>query len=396
MEDDTSLKTSQSTATLSVLHSRRTWLPRTETWLYDQIRNLPGDIVSHVVCERLENSDCFGAVSLTHLGARPDFYLQRAIRKLGLLPHLSSYDRVARSIGATILHSHFGDAAWRDSALASALNLVHVVTFYGLDVNFLPRKDPRWIGRYQEVFGKAAAILCEGPHMARCLEAMGCPKDKLRVHHLGVEVAEIPYATRSRRADEPFKVLIASSFREKKGIPDALKAVARLAQTCPVEVTLVGDASHEARSQRERARIEQTLASCHLEGSVRRLGFVSQRELRRIALEHHVFLAPSLTASDGDTEGGAPVAILEMMATGMPVVSTTHCDIPELVEHETTGLLAPECDVDALAAHLAELAGFPERWGPMGRAARDKVEAGFDAHAQGLRLGDLYRELATR
>lgn len=46
---------------------------------------------------------------------------------------------------------------------------------------------------------------------------------------------------------------------------------------------------------------------------------------------HHVFLSPSVTAPDGDSEGGAPVTIIEAAASGMPVVNSTHCATPEAV-----------------------------------------------------------------
>ena len=73
---------------------------------------------------------------------------------------------------------------------------------------------------------------------------------------------------------------------------------------------------------------------------MRLLGYVSRETLREEAYEHDVFLAPSVTASNGDTEGGAPVAIIEMSASGMPIVSTNHCDIPSVVLDGVTGLLA--------------------------------------------------------
>ena len=69
-----------------------------------------------------------------------------------------------------------------------------------------------------------------------------------------------------------------------------------------------------------------------------------------------LFLSPSITASNGDTEGGAPVAIIEAGASGLPVISTRHADIPEVVLDGHTGLLSPERNVHGLVAAICCLA----------------------------------------
>jgi len=74
------------------------------------------------------------------------------------------------------------------------------------------------------------------------------------------------------------------------------------------------------------------------------LGFQPHAILFEEAYKNHIFLSPSVTALDGDTEGGAPVTIIEMAATGMPIISTKHCDIPEVIKDGVTGFLANERD----------------------------------------------------
>jgi colanic acid/amylovoran biosynthesis glycosyltransferase len=108
------------------------------------------------------------------------------------------------------------------------------------------------------------------------------------------------------------------------------------------------------------------------------------------SLKHHVFLSPSVTASDGDTEGGAPVTIIEMAASGIPIVSTTHCDIPEVIEDGVGGMLSPERNPAALAESIAKLVAAPERWPAMLRSARRRIEEHFDARIQGERLARRY------
>ncbi|MCZ6786716.1 MAG: glycosyltransferase, partial [Planctomycetota bacterium] len=93
--------------------------------------------------------------------------------------------------------------------------------------------------------------------------------------------------------------------------------------------------------------------------------------------------------------GGAPVSIIEASATAMPVLSTTHCDIPEVVIDGETGVLAPERDVGALAAGLERLVARSDDWKRLGEAARRRMDAEFDVRSQAARLAALYRELVS-
>jgi colanic acid/amylovoran biosynthesis glycosyltransferase len=106
-----------------------------------------------------------------------------------------------------------------------------------------------------------------------------------------------------------------------------------------------------------------------------------------------IFIQPSVTAADGDTEGGAPTTLLEAQALGVPVVATYHADIPHVVAPGESALLAPERDSEALAACLMKLLDAPERWSAMGRAGRRFIEEHHDAPSQVARLEELYFSL---
>ena len=268
----------------------------------------------------------------------------------------------------------------------------HVVTFYGLDVNYLPKLNPRWCERYRTLFHYADRVLCQGPHMAQCMLDLGCPESKVRVHHLGVSVGEIAFKPRQWNPAEPLRVLIAASFREKKGIPYALEALGHLQQEVPLEITIVGDANHEARSQMEKQKILATIEKHNLRSKVRMLGYQPHAVLFEEAYKHHILLYPSITASDGDTEGGAPVTIIEMAATGMLVVSTRHCDIPEVIRHGITGLLARERDVEGLVHHLRWLVDHAKEWEDIVEGSRRHVEKHYDIYELNQRLVNLYQE----
>jgi colanic acid/amylovoran biosynthesis glycosyltransferase len=125
------------------------------------------------------------------------------------------------------------------------------------------------------------------------------------------------------------------------------------------------------------------------------LGYQPHEKMISEAYQHHVFLSPSVTASDGDTEGGAPISIIEMAASGMPIVSSRHCDIPQVILDGRTGWLADEKDVDGLARHLRWLYENPEQWREYTDEGRQHIEANFDVRIQAAELGKIYMSLAN-
>lgn len=380
---------------LVAIHSFPVWLPQTQTWMYNQVKYLPDNIRSHVVCEYTQNLEQFAVPNIHSLkdASRLRFYWEKSLRKLHIKNHLDFPISIARKINARILHSHFGYIGWANLEVAKQIGMKHVVTFYGEDVNRLPVQDSRWHARYQTLFAQADQFLCEGPHMAECLQKLACPPAKIRVQHLGVAVETIPYHPRRWNPDEPLRVLIASSFREKKGIPYALEALAKIQFDVPLEITLIGDASPDVSSQREKQRIVEIVEKSGLRSRIKLLGFQPYPVLFQEAYRNHIFILPSVTASDGDTEGGAPVVLIEMIATGMPVISTSHCDIPSVVQYGMDDWLVNERDVAAITERIRWLIEHPMEWPNLLATGRKHVEMEFDAVQQGERLGKLYREL---
>jgi colanic acid/amylovoran biosynthesis glycosyltransferase len=212
---------------------------------------------------------------------------------------------------------------------------------------------------------------------------------------LGVALDQIAYIPRKLENGSPLRVLIAGTFREKKGIPYALEAVGRLHKKGnDVQVTIIGDSRGYEQDEIENRKILDVIEQFDMHSITRILGFQPYANMLAEAYQHHVFLSPSVTASDGDTEGGAPVVIIEMAATGMPVVSTRHCDIPQVIIDGRTGWLADERDVAGLVCHLQWLIEHPQQWKKRTDLGRKHIEANFDVRKQAKLLGDIYQNLA--
>ena len=105
---------------------------------------------------------------------------------------------------------------------------------------------------------------------------------------------------------------------------------------------------------------------------------------------HDILLQTSVTAQNGDGEGGAPVILRDAQASGMPVLATTHGDIPEYVRDGESGYLAQERDVEGLAERMSLLVDQSQRWAEMGRMGRSHVEDRYGARRQIQALERIY------
>ncbi len=256
-----------------------------------------------------------------------------------------------------------------------------VVAFRGADLTV----DPDVEG-YRALFRIADLVLPVCEVFGNRLVDMGCDPDRIRVHRSGIDLARFEYSERPRPADGPTRLLTIARLVEKKGVEFAIRAVARLKESGRrVAYTVVGDGP-------QRIELEALVDDLGLGDSVRFAGALNHGDVLTFLEASHVLLAPSVTASDGDQEG-IPNALKEAMAMGLPVVSTLHSGIPELVEDGVSGFLVPERDAEALADRLAVLVDHPDRWDGLGRAGRRRIEADYDVRVLNDRLVEIYREL---
>jgi colanic acid/amylovoran biosynthesis glycosyltransferase len=325
---------------------------------------------------------------------RPGFLFRKYVA--GSFP-AGPYRDIIRRESVRVIHAHNGWEGARTIGLGgnagaaarpggSRPKLPFVVSFYGRDASLLPRSR-YWRRLYKRLFARADRIIAEGPHMADVLKDIGAPAERVRVVRLGIPIEAFPFRERRAEPSSAITGLIAGSLREKKGILQAMEALARIAPAHPlVNLRIIGDG--ELRPQ-----IEARAAERDLRDRVKLLGYQPYSAYREELYKAQFLLAPSLTAADGDTEGGAPVCLLEAQATGLPVVATTHCDIPDATAPGKSALLAPEGDIAALASRLEELVRNPAAWAGMGRAGREHVEMHFDIRRQTERMAEVYREI---
>ena len=366
---------------LTLVHSVYTWLPLTEGWIFNQVKNIT-QIEQLVLADKFDKAypekvETIFAPKLSQMGV---FLALRS--RLGITDYFRriSILRLKRKV---VLLSHYGTRGFQDLNLPCAF---HLVRFYGFDLQRIYQSDKVWKSRYSLLFERANYFVAEGEFMARELVKMGCPMKKIWVHHLGVDLSNYNYSKRNAVAPV-LQVLVASAFAERKGIIYALKAIAKYHQSGKkIHLHFVGarisDYPPYLAYEKE---VEEFFSNQKMDSFTTRYGLIEAAKLKTIASKCHVLLHPSVWAADGDSEGGYPMVIAEMMATGLPVITTSHCDIPDLV-NPSNGWLCREKNIEDILNALMEI--NDEVIMQKGFKARKWIEEYFDA----AQLGKQFEE----
>jgi len=384
---------------LQVLHLLHHYLPLRENWLFHLISNLP-ETTSFVGAGRFIRDDPLFFQPGLLLLRRPvkDFLVRKGLpeSRLGwrltrLVDRLYRFrlERYARR--ADVVHSHFADLGWSHHRWIRRLRKPHVISYYGYDYPFRPSGQGDADAALRALINAADLFLCEGGFGRQRLIGWGFPAEKVHVQHLGVDTSRIPIHPRRKLAGE-LNLVQAAGFVEKKGHQYTIAAFVEALAECPnMTLTLVGPNPIGLR--------EKLIAQ--MPAPVReRVCFpdpIPASQIHEFLKDFQVFIHPSCHTAQGDSEGGAPVVLLDAQATGLPIISTRHCDIPEEVLDRKTGLLADEKDTTELARYIRRFYFMGQaEYDAFARAAVEHVRSEYDVRQTAAHLVGEYRDLLRK
>lgn len=344
-----------------------------------------------VLAQKRECADRFPFDDLTIVPKPAAHFLRRIwFRQLRDAPWMMSRGESATvrhtldSKQARLLHIYFGHIAVHLLPVIRRWQRPTVVSFHGADV-MVDMQKPAYRSATLKMLEAVRLVLVRSESLKEALVAIGCASEKIRIQRTGIPLEEFRFQPRECPVDGGWRFLQACRLIPKKGLETSLRAFALFARTHPAaHFTIAG----EGPMLDELHVIAKELAVAE---RVRFRGFVSQRELRELLYDSHIFLHPSETSPDGNQEG-VPNSLLEAMATGLPVFATTHGGIPEAIQNRVSGVLVPEGDSAALAQELFAAVSNPEMLGMIARGGADAVREKFEQHEQTRRLEDCYFE----
>jgi colanic acid/amylovoran biosynthesis glycosyltransferase len=286
-----------------------------------------------------------------------------------------------------IVHCHFGPngnlgALLKDIGVIKGKVLTTIHGGYDMPKYIMRRGDDA----YDYLFETGDLLLPISNRWKDELIRLGCEEQKIVVHRMGIDTSRFLFSPRRPRGDGKVRLLTVARLVEKKGVEYGVRAVAKVLKKYPqVEYEIAGDGPlmNDIKSLIEKLNISDR---------IKLLGWQRQEEIVELMKEADILLAPSVCSKDGDWEG-IPVVLMEALAQGLPVLSTQHSGIPELVQDGQSGFLVPERDVDALAEKLTYLIEHPEIWPEMGWSGRDYVERHYDINKLNDQLVRLYQQL---
>ena len=310
-------------------------------------------------------------------GRRPRGFLpewESLRRVLGLLEHLLQGRNYLRHRLCDYIQHHrirlvlaeFGPVGASLYPITRETGTPLVVYFHGYDV-YNRQQLEQHSGRYRELFREAVRIIAVSEEMVRRLADLGAPKNKLVHLPAFVNLGLFPYADRS---GFPPKFIAVGRFAESKSPHLTLLAFQKVAQRVPeATLTLVGKGGGGEL-------FEACMILARALGIGHRVffkGVMTHAETAREMQQARIFVQHSVTTPEQGDREGKPVAIMEAMASGLPVVSTRHSGITELIRDGETGLLTAEYDIDAMAGSMLRLAGDDGLVHRLGRCASEYI-----------------------
>ncbi len=292
-----------------------------------------------------------------------------------------------------LIHAHFGPDATFALPLAKRYSLPLVTTFHGYDV--LTNRSrlaqlggfrvKRFLKQEDRLRREGSRFIAVSRFVQNALIRLGYPESRIAQHYIGVDVERFVPSSETALGDRPYFLSVARHV-EFKGIDTMLRAFAKVVKRFP-EARLLQVGTGPL------FEFNKTLsAELGLESNVEFVGRQPHQRVRELMAGALAFCGPSQTASDG---GGEALGIVfcEASASGIPVVSTLHGGIPEVVANGETGLLVREADPDALGDAMISILADDSLRLSLGRAGRLRMETLFDIRKQGPALESIYDEV---
>lgn len=363
----------------TIAHFKGKYLNPTEAFIHEQLIGLK-QFKSIMLSLKKENLDLYPfspVYSLSDLGI---FRRSLELLKFFALKHSDYFESIVREQDVRLIHVHFGHFGMHFLKMKERLKIPLITTFYGVDI----AKPP---GFYSGLFTHGDLFIALSKDMLEKLSELGCPVEKIKVWHLGIDVDKIRYRLKER--GKKFVFLVVARFVEKKGIEYGIRAFAEVAGKYPdCELRIVGDGPLFNK-------LVKLAGELNISEKVVFINNLISENPRKITMDEFnaadAFMLPSISVP-GDY-GGTPIVLMESQAYGIPSITTDDCGGAEEVLDGKTGFIVAQRDTHGLAERMIELIENPELCAELGRNGREYIEKDFNQNIQIRRLERIYSDL---
>lgn len=263
-----------------------------------------------------------------------------------------------------LVFAEYGGTGERILTVCRTLDLPLIVHFHGYDASCYDQLEIN--DKYKGVFEYASYIVCVSRKMEKDLLDMGCPSNKLIYNVCGPR--DDFFEVEPRFQNQQF--LAIGRFVDKKAPYYLILSFLEVIKEFP-KARLIIIGSGELWNT-----CKNLISYFGLETQVGLPGVISHDRCREYMKESMAFVQHSVTAENGDSEG-TPVGVLEASAAGLPIISTKHAGIADVVNNGETGLLCEEHDVSAFTENMKSLLRHPEKAKRMGDQGKQFIKDNF-------------------
>ncbi|MFD2823317.1 glycosyltransferase family 4 protein [Lacinutrix iliipiscaria] len=261
-----------------------------------------------------------------------------------------------------VIFVEYGTHAFNLRHILKASGLPVVTIFHGFDASVY--KVVKRCNNYKEVFELSTSIIAVSKKMVNMLSDLGCDKNKIT--HTPCAPANVFFDVQPKYSKQQF--LSVGRFVDKKAPYITIMAFKKVIDQYPNAKLFMAGEGELLNTCKNLSKL------WNLEDHIVFMGVISSEEYQELLSESLAYVQHSITANNGDMEG-TPVSVLEASIAGLPIVSTNHAGIPDVVINGETGLLCNELDVDAMAQHMLQLLtdkSLAKRLGSTGKSHTQK------------------------
>lgn len=261
-----------------------------------------------------------------------------------------------------LIFGEYGPTGVALHKIATYLNIPLIVHFHGFDAHHIPTLE-KYKKKYEGFLFHQPNIIVVSKEMSSVIQSWGVNEKDILYTPCGCQAKFVE----ADISEERNHLIAVGNFISKKGPTYTLRAYAAAVKSgVTLPLLMIGDGPmwDECKA---------LVRDLGIQNQVTFLGRLLPQETFEIMKKSKIFLQHSLTLEDGNKEG-TPVAILEAQALGMPVISTKHAGIKDVVIQNNTGILVDEGDIDGMCAAIIDLTSDAQKTKSMGIAARQWVK----------------------
>lgn len=284
---------------------------------------------------------------------------------------------------ASVILAEFGTMGNRVLEVSKMTGIPLITVFYGYDAWHKTVLEEQ---QYAELFAHAARVVGVSNDICQQLIQLGCPEEK--VTYLPCYVNTELFKPVERDFSQPH-ILAVGRFAVTKAPELTILAFNEMLNSISdATLTMVGADDDNATFESSMSLIK----ALGIEDKVQLKGKLLPEEVYRCMQEASLFVQHSVTTPVNGDKEGTPVAVMEALASGLPVVSTKHAGIQEVITNGENGILVDEFDFRSMAAEMAELLSNKEKLQSISSAAVESVRNNLDIQNHTQKMEDILRQ----